>query len=103
MGREDSQTEQIGHNCTIVRKQCATVRKSDEPGINAQDGTLQNVTGFPCGVVRKYSVSTAGRVFSTDRSTLAGNFRLSCLTLREALNADSGEKVLTVKSAALDC
>src|SRR5262249_43940747 len=30
---------------TIVRKQCATVRKSDEPGINAQHGTLQNVTG----------------------------------------------------------
>src|SRR5215467_9838513 len=30
---------------TIVRKQCATVRKSDEPDINAQHGTLQNVTG----------------------------------------------------------
>src|SRR5215831_9291300 len=30
---------------TIVRKQCATVRKSDEPRINAQHGTLQNVTG----------------------------------------------------------
>ena len=30
---------------TIVRKQCARVRKSDGPGINAQHGTLQNVTG----------------------------------------------------------
>src|SRR5262245_7869121 len=30
---------------TIVRKQCATVRKSDEPAFNAQHGTLQNVTG----------------------------------------------------------
>src|SRR5215831_19080589 len=30
---------------TIVRKQCATVRKSDEPDINSQHGTLQNVTG----------------------------------------------------------
>src|SRR5262249_6623957 len=30
---------------TIVRKQCATVRKSDEPAINAQHGTLQNVKG----------------------------------------------------------
>jgi hypothetical protein len=39
---------------TIVRKQCATVRKSDEPGINAQDGTLQNVTGFPCGLGQSF-------------------------------------------------
>src|SRR5262249_16900373 len=50
---------------TIVRKQCATVRKSDEPDINSQHGTLQNVTGpttaawqeflrttGPCGAAR---------------------------------------------------
>ena len=29
-----------------VRKQCATARKIDEPDMNAQDRTLQNVTGF---------------------------------------------------------
>src|SRR5262249_39210452 len=29
----------------IVRKQCATVRISGKPGMNAQDDTLQNVTG----------------------------------------------------------
>ena len=29
-----------------VRKQCATVRISGEPGMNAQDDTLQNVTGL---------------------------------------------------------
>ena len=28
-----------------VRKQCATARKTDEPNLNAQDRTLQNVTG----------------------------------------------------------
>jgi hypothetical protein len=39
---------------TIVPKQCATVRKSDEPGINAQDGTLQNVRGLPCGLGQSF-------------------------------------------------
>ena len=39
---------------TIVRKQCATGRKSDKLGINAQDGTLQNVTGFPCGLGQNF-------------------------------------------------
>src|SRR5215471_15603895 len=29
----------------IVRKQCATVRISGKPGMNAQDDTLPNVTG----------------------------------------------------------
>src|SRR5262249_22126356 len=30
----------------IVRKQCATVRINGKPGMNAQDDTLQNVTGL---------------------------------------------------------
>jgi hypothetical protein len=43
-------------------------------------------------VVRKYSVSTAGRVFSTEEEHPVYNFRHSSLTLREALNTDSGER-----------
>ena len=39
---------------TIVRKQCATVRKSGEPCINAQDGTLENVTGLPLQLGRSF-------------------------------------------------
>src|SRR5262249_40693226 len=44
---------------TIVRKQCATARKSDEPDINAQHGTLQNVTG-PTTAARQEFLRTTG-------------------------------------------
>src|SRR5262249_29794178 len=43
---------------TIVRKQCATVRKSDEPGINAQHGTLQNVTGLTTAAWQEFLRTT---------------------------------------------
>jgi hypothetical protein len=39
----------------IVRKQCATVRISGKPGMNAQDDTLPNVTGLRFRVGRTFS------------------------------------------------
>src|SRR5215472_12778508 len=45
---------------TIVRKQCATVRKSDEPGINAQHGTLQNVKGLTTAAWQEFLRTTTG-------------------------------------------
>src|SRR5215831_10842425 len=46
---------------TIVQKQCATVLKSDEPGINAQHGTLQNVAGPTTAAWQEFLRTTAGR------------------------------------------
>src|SRR5215831_8695111 len=45
---------------TIARKQCATVRKSDEPGINTQHGTLQNVTGPTTAAWQEFLRTTGG-------------------------------------------
>src|SRR5262249_4758697 len=49
---------------TIVRKQCATVLKSDEPGINAQHGTLQNVAGPTTAAWQEFLRTTAWEALS---------------------------------------
>src|SRR5215468_7854190 len=56
---------------TIVRKQCATVRKSDESGINAQHGTLQNVTGPTTAAWQEFLRTT--RIGATTPRLVAGN------------------------------
>src|SRR5262245_45577349 len=45
MDRKDGQTDQINHNWHDHSEAMCNGWKSDEPDINAQHGTLQNVTG----------------------------------------------------------